>query len=322
VPGVVNERAWCFQEQVLSSRILEFGTYQLRYRCPNSREEGAVQQTDGWITNSETYQHQGKGGGPLCLPPKWMGFPAHSEELLDIWGSVVIYYSYLSLSYHNDRLHAISAIARRLQYPGDSSHLNALDDTYRAPSWSWALIRRPHWYGFSVSILPGSQVVPIDVFVENGSKGDDFSDVITAELRICALTLVARLDLKERVLKPWWASDSWKGWDAYLAEDPDDPWRKEPEDLEYSQTLSPWVIDPVTGISWKSFGVYCDEWLTMTREVLLVQLSSCERGLILALQPGSATKYIRIGIFRREDSSIPGDVPEDIPWKEREETVV
>jgi hypothetical protein len=163
--------------------------------------------------------------------------------------------------------------------------------------------------------------VSIDVVVENELNGDDFSAFISAELRVRTLTLAARIDTLEPPSKPWWAPESWRGWDEYLAEDPDDEWRKEPQvdPLEYSQTLWPRVVDVVSGEEWKTLDTRCDEWVTKSRDVLLVLVHiNSGRGLILALQPGSTTKYVRIGVFEQKYSHI----SEDIIWEEMDVTVV
>lgn len=139
----LSARAWVFQEQVLSRRIIYFAQSQLFWECEHCRlsEDGCPQQQAQQIY-------------PILASQK----PLSTDQIIKSWylGAVQTYTS-RSLTHKHDKLVAISAVARathlnrRIEYfaglwkdcilqgliwnrssPGKKSR------TYVCPSWSWA----------------------------------------------------------------------------------------------------------------------------------------------------------------------------------------
>ena len=139
----ILQRAWTFQEETLSPRVLTFGTYQLRWSCPR---------VSRWRF-SDLY-----GGDMLHIAGKSI-----EPGEYDSWPGKMKQYSSRSLSVSADKLVAVAAIAELVGLPGDHAYLAGLWDgpelvhqlawyvptscdlkprpsQYRAPSWSWASV--------------------------------------------------------------------------------------------------------------------------------------------------------------------------------------
>jgi hypothetical protein len=92
----IHMRAWCYQERVLSPRIIDFGHTQIQWICKSRRyaDGGKIDRaarTDALI------------GGTL------EGFS--KRELLHAWSEAVSKYTRRNITFADDRLRAISAIA-------------------------------------------------------------------------------------------------------------------------------------------------------------------------------------------------------------------
>jgi hypothetical protein len=145
----IHSRAWTFQEYMLSPRILEYTSSQLKWMCRERewhQEEKEKQLVDMYQLSLSL--HSGFREGELC-----------SVKKCEIWMTMVWAYSGRALKFAADKLLALSALAERWsrQTGGDSylaglwdSHLplgllwlneqpfQQQDHAYRAPSWSWA----------------------------------------------------------------------------------------------------------------------------------------------------------------------------------------
>ena len=148
-------RAWCFQERLLSPRVLHYLLNELSWEC---LESCACQ----------------------CSPPAHDGLKArHSQDLScgsetrlrECWYDLVRAYSVLTLSFAKDKLPAISGVAAQMQGFRNTKYLAGLwEDTllhdllwttnpgtrqghsranqWRAPSWSWASVDGEVRYDF------------------------------------------------------------------------------------------------------------------------------------------------------------------------------
>jgi len=116
-------RAWVFQEQQLSPRVVHFGEHQIFWACNSS-----FQSQDGW-------HHS-----------KWN--PGQKKSLSD-WNSIVTEYSDLQLTYESDRLPAIAAIVLRAMQIRQH-------DTYIAGMWKDTLIPDLLWYTINLQARPRS----------------------------------------------------------------------------------------------------------------------------------------------------------------------
>ena len=189
------QRAWTYQERVLSSRILDFGLFQTRWCCQESTPEsfetfendvdgghnwqggadGVAIEMKAW----EVYSHH---AGSICSPDNIsfnteglrqihdMDF--HDQDLtMSNWNHIIELYTRRNLTFQEDRLPALSAIAQcfqartgygyaaglwvedmprallwkrkelRLKVPGKERKSNSKNQVvYCGPSWSWASV--------------------------------------------------------------------------------------------------------------------------------------------------------------------------------------
>jgi len=137
-------RAWAFQERFLAPRTLHFTSSQVYWEC---RTRYAC----------ETY--------PTVIPERLCQGPEYLPKLnaippLKLWSIVVMIYSRCVLTYQNDKLIALSGVARYIQNQLKDNYVAGLwrgpletqfcwrlwssfglegrSTVYQAPSWSWA----------------------------------------------------------------------------------------------------------------------------------------------------------------------------------------
>jgi hypothetical protein len=166
----LEERAWCFQERILSTRIAHFAQDELVFEC-----NSAIRCECGGLDRNEGY-----GAGALTARDDFRNLVSCTDdhERSVAWMSLVIACTRRSIKYQKDRLPSLSGIAKRLQQYGFGEYLGGIwrnglptqllwtvDDfgvsqraraTY-APSWSWASIEDSTFsFGFSedASIRP------------------------------------------------------------------------------------------------------------------------------------------------------------------------
>lgn len=179
----LNKRGWVFQERILSPRILHFTKDQVLWECRS-------------LEASETLPHGFPRSRPAYLD-KRIGMDSttfHSQGIKSRWYELVEAYSYTSLSFADDHLLAISAVAKRFcssmrvdpsnylagmwkddlplsmiwhqesipgrRGPSETEH--DLEMKY-APSWSWASIMAPIGTVDFSSLVATTSVINIDV---------------------------------------------------------------------------------------------------------------------------------------------------------------
>lgn len=142
-------RAWCYQEQVLSPRLLHFNYCELKWECMEKKScECSI--SDGF-SHAKISHARALTAGP----------DIHSIN--DEWRHMVAEYMQLSLTYESDRLPALSGLAKQILPTRNGRYLAGLwEDSFfedmmwflterdsmrswrpkvwRAPSWSWASI--------------------------------------------------------------------------------------------------------------------------------------------------------------------------------------
>ncbi|KAF2095905.1 HET-domain-containing protein [Rhizodiscina lignyota] len=151
----INKRAWTLQERLLSPRILIYGTHELWWQCQAEQ-----------LSNGGTGKFYDPGAERLLS-----AFFQHDKETLThkewwySWVDTVIDYTHRELSFEEDKLVAISAIASQFQAvqsndylaglwkstllmdltwmidPSKSQPLKPRPSKYVAPSWSWAAVQ-------------------------------------------------------------------------------------------------------------------------------------------------------------------------------------
>ena len=182
----LNRRGWVMQERWLAPRVLHYGIDQLLWECceldacekyPNGLPKPLMNGYSGFKLDPEVL-YKDKTTPP---DPAWLYFCR--------WNSIVDRYSVTSLTKEEDKLVAISGIAKRMQGLLDDEYLAGLwrrylpsqllwtvDDyelktalsftrpmSYRAPSWSWASIDGKVWS--SRSGYDGVVITVLDVRV-------------------------------------------------------------------------------------------------------------------------------------------------------------
>lgn len=170
-PSPVDKRAWTWQENVLSARVLHYREAELTWEC----------RTD-FISED--------GTEPCQVHFSLCGLlAAETDELYDQWQrALVMSYSGRALSFAGDRLPSISGVVSKLQarlqsgyfaglwqdyvptelcwmrYIQDPmSKVNYAPEEYIAPSWSWAsvsgaFLNAPTWHHFQ------SQIEVLDIY--------------------------------------------------------------------------------------------------------------------------------------------------------------
>ncbi|KAI0194271.1 heterokaryon incompatibility protein-domain-containing protein [Xylaria flabelliformis] len=171
--GPLNQRGWVFQERTLSRRVCHFTKNQVFWECRS-------------LESSEILPQGIPGSRIQCLKlslssslqqPSSMQHSLSAERTKQIWYELVDFYSRTSLTFPNDRLLAISGLARRFcfamnldptQYLAGmwrddlpqsllwSERIDSIEPTTaiestlakttemkNAPSWSWASLLAP-----------------------------------------------------------------------------------------------------------------------------------------------------------------------------------
>ncbi|KAL7947510.1 heterokaryon incompatibility domain-containing protein [Trichoderma barbatum] len=209
----IDQRSWCLQESILSPRVLEYGTHSIRWHCARSRADESQPRYDGWVGHSKTFA-QLSMSHPLTSSIDWRGLE-ESYKFVQVWQTLVSHYTRRGLGWYQDKLLAISAIARKMskmtekhyiaglwtEYIGEMLlwHPNHGPDakekpcrhaTYVAPSWSWAS------FSGEVDFTFGSSTHFLELLscnVNTQITDDEFSAVVGARLEIKTLIFGARL---------------------------------------------------------------------------------------------------------------------------------
>ncbi|RFU76561.1 het-domain-containing [Trichoderma arundinaceum] len=278
----IDKRSWCLQESILSPRVLEYGTHNIRWHCARSRADESQLQCDGWAGRSETFA-QLNMSHPLTSSVDWIGLLA-DDKIVQVWQTLVSHYTRRGLGWYQDKLLAISAIARKInRISGEAyiaglwaQHLGELllwhpnhgpdakekprrHASYVAPSWSWASFSGEIDFTFG-STMHLLEFVSAEVITQ--IPHDEFSAVVSGRVNLKTLTYRARIRKG-----PY----GWSLWDEQTH-----------EEVEGSLMFDV-VEDAIDG------EVVSDE------EVLLALIMS-QDALLLKSHSGGA--YTRIGIYR------------------------
>ncbi|KAL6822813.1 heterokaryon incompatibility domain-containing protein [Trichoderma sp. SZMC 28015] len=209
----IDQRSWCLQESILSPRVLEYGTHNIRWHCARSRADESKLQSDGWVGHSRTFA-QLNMSHPLTSSIDWTGL-GESYKFVEVWQTLVSHYTRRGLGWYQDKLLAISAIARKMSKMTDKHYIAGLwteflgetllwhpnhgpeakekasrHATYVAPSWSWASFSGEIDFTFG-STMHLLELVRCEVKTQIPS--DEFSAVTSARLEIKTLIFRARI---------------------------------------------------------------------------------------------------------------------------------
>jgi hypothetical protein len=171
-PSRLYSRAWCFQERILSPRVLHFHHHELKWECQSLTTcECSLTPT------SHDKQKQASG----------LGSESDPHSMNDKWRKMVQEYVKLDLTYASDRLPAFSGLAKHIQKTyGRGRYLAGLwDDSlledlmwwvregdaqntwrpkeWRAPSWSWASREGPILHRILPIKTPHCEIVEVEI---------------------------------------------------------------------------------------------------------------------------------------------------------------
>ncbi|RDW58859.1 hypothetical protein BP6252_13335 [Coleophoma cylindrospora] len=234
--GPLSNRAWVLQEEILSARVLRYSSEQLTWSCRSiecDEEDPTTNNTNSGRGGKEIFNISEAGETRSTVIPRSarsnaIEFPERMSLLRRWWYKVVDDYSCRRITYVNDRLPAISGLAREFhvrtgyQYKAglwqEDMHRGLIwsatgmgkrsSSEYIAPSWSWASVDftecgersfrtlypyRAGWE-FSFSRLTADASIE-QVCIRNAYEGDAFSQVTSGYLIISG---------------EWRAFDHWK----------------------------------------------------------------------------------------------------------------
>ena len=147
----LSTRAWALQEQMMANRILAYNKHTLEWRCASS-----MMGLNNSLSLNPSYDPIPKLISQLSEDP---------EEALLEWLRIVQEYSHRKLSFQEDKLPAIGALAERFAAVLGPYHAGiwqyefigqlcwcsyflqpeCRSDKYIAPSWSWAAANAIRW---------------------------------------------------------------------------------------------------------------------------------------------------------------------------------
>lgn len=246
----LNQRAWVVQERLLAPRTLYFGKNQLFWECrelhacevlPNgipSQLVAGITEPDAVdmapIKSFERALNRLRDAVPYYDESTFWsggGIPQY-ESVYEVWNDILKIYASCALTNPNDKLVAISGVAKSFanivgdgylaglwrgnfvngllwqvldpttaMYRGEEYWPSVRPERYRAPSWSWASVDGPtQGYAFEYELSDHCAEI-LDIFVDH--KGID----PTGELKHACLLVRGRLIKTRR--KP--TGDNWPG---------------------------------------------------------------------------------------------------------------
>ncbi len=208
----LQQRAWFFQERLLSNRIVHFADDGLRWECLRSAVSEA-----GHTSHSSL----NKGGLHVQgIPKTGVSYKGIIEEEVgqqEMWHKIVYHYSKCQLTFPKDKLPALQGVAARMgkerpaaaYYAGlwgdnmlydllwitDNSPVKRKQEEYRAPSWSWARSTAAvRWEPQDTNFHPEAEVVSVQT---TPAGLDPMGEVTAGSLRIegiCLPAVVKRVD--------------------------------------------------------------------------------------------------------------------------------
>jgi hypothetical protein len=189
------QRAWVYQERLLSQRIIHFGSRQILWECnqleacetfpkgvpkPLQKRFKALTQVDAYGKIANRIEV-----GPLSAE-EILGSPEMDGSMEDVWRSIQMGYNDKNLTFHTDKVIALSGLMREVQRISHDTFIAGLwkrkfleglmwycpyteanqvrgkprPANYQAPSWSWLSLN------VGVSQIYGRGAVPIAEIID------------------------------------------------------------------------------------------------------------------------------------------------------------
>lgn len=181
----IDERGWTHQERLLSSRIVELGSWQTRWICPETRDPKVSFEefTDGWkgrVSHNEKRKTEGldlENIRTIKSTIDFYGRPRNSRfeeyiKAMQNWETICETFTERALTLLSDRALAISGIAQIFAELSADQYIAGLwkscfhsgllwkiehrslypkglprPTTYQGPSWSWLSVNGPVNFG-------------------------------------------------------------------------------------------------------------------------------------------------------------------------------
>lgn len=204
--NLLGKRAWCLQEQLLSTRTLSFSKFQMGFECQLCRRSDLHVQ---WPLAPESMTTGFRLRKDDYLPP-WIAI-THSnieEQNLSHFLAAAEEYSKRSLSFPRDKLPAFSGLARRFYQSCQDDYLAGIwrrdlvrslcwsmcyrdyqkwryeSPEYIAPSWSWASVHA----SISYRAVLGNFRSAVEIVGASTSLlgNDPFGEVSSGEIKVKA----------------------------------------------------------------------------------------------------------------------------------------
>jgi len=177
-------RAWCFQERMLSMRVLHFHSEEVVWECATSTacECGFLKGSRGQDQmpfKDKSYR--------LQASQVFQGLRA-KEEVFNTWRGVVTQYSGLLLTRESDRLPALAGLAQRFQTAVGCPYLAGLwgDDLLRALLWRRPVVgstrRRVQSTGCKFPTWSWASVEHINSEEEEGASGIYYPPALDSDI--------------------------------------------------------------------------------------------------------------------------------------------
>jgi hypothetical protein len=206
----LNRRGWVLQEYLLSPRSLHFTSDQVYWACQEWKASETFPQ--GLPLEVQNYDQSSTA----------IYFPrCDMDTIHEYWGMIISNYSRRKLTNLNDKLIAISAVAKEFERIMNDEYLAGLwrsrfaaclnwewigpvhkEDQlpeYRAPSWSWASVEGEVWFDDTWQANCQSLIKLLDVKIETVSAdltGQVCGGFVRVQCKLCSVdSLRGNLDL-------------------------------------------------------------------------------------------------------------------------------
>lgn len=210
----LSRRAWCYQERILSPRIVHFARDQLYWECDELIASEALPHDEkSTITRPRSMDSNLKQSFALIRVPDL--FPALAFNPYRIWYTIVEQYTEGELTHESDRLIAISGNAKQLHAAlsrKDSSYLadifspdimrglswelfeSSFSVKLRVPSWSWGSVNAPVHFRVRGNESDGktmAELVKADTFPSENYFGPIRAGCLRIKASLCRTRLLA-----------------------------------------------------------------------------------------------------------------------------------
>jgi len=193
----IDQRGWTLQESLISVRNLQFGENQVRWQC---RSSGALStQVDGWTPGK--IENFGVNINWDIVAGRPSQLALFEMDFVGTWKRIVKHYSRRTLGNPDDKLMALSSIARKLGQLSGNEYVAGLWKhalpgilfwrpletgkyalKYIAPSWSWASING----AIEFDTFNDVQMDVINISVVTMNPSDSYSPVTAGRLQVWA----------------------------------------------------------------------------------------------------------------------------------------